>query len=418
MAEAFYRDGNGALHAESVPLTEVAARYGTPAYVYSRACMEQRMGQWKAAFAGRSHLVCYAVKASSNIAILALMARLGSGFDIVSGGELQRVLAAGGRPDKVVFSGVGKSKAELELALRSGLKGIHVESLEELQRLAETAGQLDVTAPVAIRVCPEIEADTHQHIRTGHAGSKFGMSMQDCEEAMRYAAGHRMLQPVGIACHMGSQLMTAEPFVQAAGLMTDLLRRLDGVELRYIDLGGGLGVGYGDEKPISVAELASAIEPELPPDIELVLEPGRSIVAPAGILLTKVEYIKRGAQKSFAVVDAGMNDFMRPAVYDAWHNIEPVQARAGTGMACDVVGPVCESSDYLGKDRELDVSPGDLLAVRDAGAYGASMACEYNTRPRPCELLVDGANIHQIRPRDSVESIIQQERIPDELLLP
>ena len=282
MTEAFYRDANGTLHAESVPLTEVAARYGTPAYVYSRACMEQRLGQWRAALDGRRHLVCYAVKASSNIAILALMARLGAGFDIVSGGELQRVLAAGGKPDKVVFSGVGKSEAELELALRSGLKGIHIESSGELQRLADAAEQLEMTAPVAIRVCPEIETDTHRHISTGHTGSKFGMDAQDCMEVVRYAAGHPMLQPVGIACHIGSQLMTAEPFVQAANFMADLLRRLDGIKLRYIDLGGGLGVNYGDEAPISAAELVAAVEPKIPPDVELVLEPGRSIVAPGG----------------------------------------------------------------------------------------------------------------------------------------
>ena len=413
MTDSFHRDDDGSLKVESVDLRDIAASFGTPAYVYSRSCIEQRWRQWPEALGDRRHLVCYAVKANSNMAILALMARLGAGFDIVSGGELRRVLAAGGDPARVVFSGVGKSREELELAVRSGLKGIHVESEEELHRLAALAQELAIVTPVAVRVCPEVEVDTHRHISTGHGESKFGMSAAECVQALSYAERHDWLRVAGIACHIGSQILSTEPFVRAAAFMNKLLAELPDIRPDYIDMGGGLGISYNDEVTVSVAELVAAISRQLPPGIELVLEPGRHVIAPAGVLLTRVEYVKPGTAANFVIVDAGMNDFIRPAMYDAWHDIEPVQLRDGESISCDVVGPVCESGDCFAKDRKLVVAPGDLLVIRDAGAYGATMACEYNSRPRACELLVDGEQVYQVRKRGDIEQMLRQEHIPD-----
>ncbi len=414
MPETFSRP-DGKLHVESLCLAEIAKRFGTPSYVYSQAAIEQCWHQWATALDGRRHLICYAVKANSNLAILALLAKLGAGFDIVSGGELQRVLAAGGNPQKVVFSGVGKSAPELEFALRTGLKGIHIESTEELQRLAALAEHLGIVAPVAVRVRPEVDADTHRHIATGHIDSKFGLDLQHSIAALEYASEHDWLQPVGLACHIGSQLVTAEPFLLAAEFISAMLKKIDGIGLRYLDLGGGLGISYHNEAPPAIAELTAAISSKLPQDMELVLEPGRSMVAAAGVLLTKVEYLKHGRQRNFAVVDAGMNDFMRPTMYGAWHRIEPLHCAAGSGKTYDVVGPVCESGDCFGKDRKLAINADDFLAIMDTGAYGASMSCEYNSRPRPCELLVDDTTVHQIRARGSVAAMLQPEQIPEML---
>jgi diaminopimelate decarboxylase len=387
----------GALCAEQVSLEDLARRFGTPCYVYSRAAMERNYGQFASALAGRPALVAYSVKANSNLALLALLARLGAGFDIVSGGELARVLAAGGDARKVVFSGVGKSEAEIAQALGAGILCLNLESEAELARVAAVAARLGVKAPVAFRVNPDVDARTHPHISTGLKQNKFGVAYADAERIYAQAAGNAHLQVVGIGCHIGSMMSGAGPFIDAAARIVALVERLEraGIGLSHIDLGGGFGIRYRkDASQAAVGEfLDGALGVLAGRKQTLIVDPGRAIVGEAGVLLTRIEYLKPGEAKSFAVVDAAMNDLIRPALYDAWHEVLPVREAAESGAQArvyDVVGPVCESADFLARERKLAVQPGDLLAVMCAGAYGMVMSSNYNTRPRPAEVLVDG----------------------------
>ena len=401
------------LRAERVPLQDIAERYGTPCYVYSRAAIEARWRALENAFGARSHTVCYAVKANSNLAVLDLLARLGSGFDIVSVGELERVLAAGGRADHIVFSGVGKREDEMHRALEAGIRCFNVESIAELDRLNEVAGTLNRRAPVALRVNPDVDAGTHPYIATGLKENKFGIPHHEALNVYERAAAMTHVDIVGIACHIGSQITRTEPFRDAAqrivGLVEELAER--GIVLRHVDCGGGLGVRYQDETPPPAEDWINALIEGLDDTgHELIIEPGRSVVGAAGVLLTRVEYLKMGKDRNFAVVDAAMNDLMRPALYDAWQRIVPVHEHDNTGMAVyDIVGPVCESGDWLGKDRELAILPGDLLAVCDAGAYGFGMSSNYNTRPRPAEIMVDGDRCHVVRDRETVPELMAHE---------
>lgn len=408
-----YRDGR--LFAEEVPLEDIAARFGTPTYVYSRATLERHWRAFDTALAGRPHLVCYAVKANSNLAILNLFARLGSGFDIVSGGELERVLKAGGDPGKVVFSGVGKSAAEMRRALEAGIRCFNVESEPELERLNEVAGGLGVRAPVSLRVNPDVDAGTHPYISTGLKENKFGIDIASADEVYARAAGLPHLEVVGVDCHIGSQLTQVTPFVDALARVLALLDRLAGrgIAVRHLDLGGGLGIRYRDEQPPEprdyLAPILAAIGER---DVEIMLEPGRAIVGNAGILLTRVEYLKHTGHKDFAIVDAAMNDLLRPALYGAWQAIVPVRPRTDRApRAYDLVGPVCETGDFLGKDRELALAPGDLLAVRSAGAYGFSMSSNYNSRPRAAEVMVDGDQAHTVRRRETLDDLWRGEQV-------
>ncbi len=404
----------GLLHAEGVSLADIARVHGTPCYVYSSAAIAERWQAFDRAFAPRPHLVCYAVKANGSLAVLDLLARLGAGFDIVSVGELERVLAAGGRPDRTVFAGVGKREDEIERALEVGIRCLNVESEPELERIDRIAGRLGVRAPVALRVNPDVDPKTHPYIATGLAESKFGIPLAAAPAVYERAAAMAHVEVTGVACHIGSQLTDATPFRDAlarvAALVSDL--RACGIPVRHIDAGGGVGVRYRDEDPPSAAEYAAAVMGAIDdPTLEITLEPGRAIVAEAGVLLTRIEYLKLGDRRNFAVVDAAMNDLLRPALYEAWHAIEPVEPRAGAvRRSYDIVGPVCESGDFLGQARELAVEAGDLLAVRTAGAYGMSMASTYNARPRPAEVMVRGAEAHLVRPRDSVLSLYAGER--------
>ncbi len=403
----------GALCAEDVPLAKIAADFGTPCYVYSRAALEQAFREFDAAFAAREHLVCYAVKANSSLAILNLFARLGSGFDIVSGGELERVVAAGGDPRKVVFSGVGKTGAEIRRALEAGILCFNVESASELVRIDRIAGELGRKAPVSLRVNPDVDARTHPYISTGLRENKFGVPYEEALAAYRAARDLPHVEVKGIDCHIGSQLTEAAPFVEAVERVLALVDRLaaDGIALAHVDVGGGLGIRYRDEAPPPVAEYAQALLRCFRGRREsLVLEPGRTLVGNGGLLLTRVEYLKHGAERNFAIVDAAMNDLMRPALYDAWHDIVPVAPRAATARRYQVAGPVCETGDFLGHDRELALEEGDLLAVMSAGAYGMSMSSNYNTRPRAAEVMVDGARAHLIRDRESVAELFKTEK--------
>ncbi|SEA84005.1 diaminopimelate decarboxylase [Alkalimonas amylolytica] len=392
------------LFAEEVPLSEIAAHYGTPCYVYSRATIERHYHAFADAAKGHPHLICYAVKANSNIAVLDVLARLGSGFDIVSEGELRRVMAAGGDPKKVVFSGVAKTADEMRYALQLGIKCFNVESEAELNRLQQVAKELDLLAPVSIRVNPDIDAKTHPYISTGLKANKFGIDINDAERIYQQAAAASHLQVVGVDCHIGSQLTETQPFLDALDKLLALIDRLadQGIQLQHIDVGGGLGVRYQDETPPHPSEYAAAVVERLKPypQLTLIFEPGRAIMANAGVLLTRVEYLKPGQEKNFAIVDAAMNDLIRPALYSAWQAIVPVQQQAGTAQLYDVVGPVCETGDFLGKDRPLVIAEGDLLAVRSAGAYGFTMSSNYNSRPRAAEVLVDGSQSHLIRQRE------------------
>lgn len=408
-----YRDGR--LWAEGVDLAALAAEHGTPAYVYSRATLERHWKAFDAAFGNRRHLVCYAVKANANLAVLNLLARLGSGFDIVSGGELERVLRAGGDPGKVVFSGVGKQPAELRRALEVGIRCFNVESAAELEALQSVAAELGVQAPVSLRVNPDVDAGTHPYISTGLKENKFGIPVEEARAVYRRARELPNLRVTGLDCHIGSQLTETRPFVDALARVLHLARELelDGIALQHLDLGGGLGVRYRDETPPQPEEylqpLLAALE-DCP--YEILIEPGRAIVANAGLLLTRVTYLKCGAHKNFAIVDAAMNDLLRPALYGAWQDIVPVIPRAsGSRRTYDVVGPVCETGDFLGKDRELILEPGDLLAVRSAGAYGFAMSSNYNTRPRAVELLVDGERVHVARQRETLDDLLRGERV-------
>jgi diaminopimelate decarboxylase len=406
---------SGSLHAENVPLADIAARFGTPCYVYSRATLERHWQVFDAALGTHPHLVCYAVKANSSLAVLQVLARLGSGFDIVSGGELERVLRAGGDPAKIVFSGVGKQVAEMQRALEAGIRCFNVESEPELLRLDSVAGEMGLTAPVSLRVNPDVDARTHPYISTGLRDNKFGIDVGIAMHAYQHAAALPNIRVTGIDCHIGSQLTEIAPFVDALDRVLDLVDRLaaDGIPLAHIDIGGGLGIPYRQEDaPPPPDSYARALLEHLShrPQ-ELLLEPGRAIAGNAGILLTRVEYLKHTACKNFAVVDAAMNDLQRPALYDAWHDIIPVAPRAGDAVTYDVVGPVCETGDFLGRQRELALAENDLLAVRSAGAYGFSMSSNYNTRPRAAEVMVDGDSIHIIRERETIDDLVRGEHL-------
>ncbi|HWJ00157.1 MAG TPA: diaminopimelate decarboxylase [Burkholderiales bacterium] len=404
-----YREG--VLHAEEVPLEDIARRFGTPCYVYSRAAIESAYGEFARALRGRESLVCYSVKANSNLAVLSLLARLGAGFDIVSGGELARVLAAGGDPGKTLFSGVGKSEREIQFALEKGIRCINVESEAELARVDRVAHALGRRAPIALRVNPDIDPKTHPYISTGLRESKFGVAHGEAERLYQRAASLKAIEVVGIGCHIGSLLTEAGPFVAAAERLVVLVERLErlGIQLRHIDVGGGIGIRYRDETPEPVAAFVAGALAALGARREtVVFDPGRSIVGNAGALLTRVEYVKPG----FLVVDAAMNDLIRPALYGAWHDVRPLRESAPGETVYDIVGPVCESADFLAKGRRLAAVEGDLLAVLSAGAYGMSMSSNYNSRPRAAEVLVDGSSAHLVRRRESVDDLIAHERIP------
>ena len=411
----FFSRRHGILFCEDAPLDAIAKTHGTPTYVYSKAALSQAFAAYDTAFAAHDHLICYAVKANPNLAILNLFARLGAGFDIVSGGELARVLAAGGDAGKVVFSGVGKTTAEMRSALEAGILCFNVESESELVRLDAVAGELGKRAPVSFRVNPDVDAKTHPYIATGLKTNKFGVAYADAPRLYARAAGLDNLDIVGVDCHIGSQLTETAPFVEALDKVLDLIDRLQaqGIVLHHLDLGGGLGVRYRDETPPPVQDYAAVLLAHLRDrPLKLILEPGRSLVANAGLLLARVEYLKHGEAKDFAIVDAAMNDLMRPALYDAWHEVEPVLAREGVRRAYEIVGPVCESGDFLAHDRRLAVQEGDLLALLSAGAYGMSMSSNYNSRPRACEVLVDGAQTHLVRARETLADLFEAERVP------
>jgi diaminopimelate decarboxylase len=410
-----FRYHNGSLHAEDVPLAAIAAQFGTPCYVYSRATLERHWQVFDTALGTYPHLVCYAVKASSNLAVLQVLARLGSGFDIVSGGELERVLRAGGDPAKIVFSGVGKQVAEMRRALEAGIRCFNVESEPELLRLDRVAGEMHLTAPVSLRVNPDVDARTHPYISTGLRDNKFGIDVAIALHAYQHAAALPNIRVTGIDCHIGSQLTEIAPFVDALDRVLDLIDRLaaEGISLAHVDIGGGLGIPYrsGENPPAPDVYARALLEHMTDRSLELLLEPGRAIAGNAGVLLTRVEYLKHTAHKNFAVIDAAMNDLQRPALYNAWHDIIPVTPRAGDPVTYDVVGPVCETGDFLGSQRELALAEGDLLAVRSAGAYGFSMSSNYNTRPRAAEIMVDGSDINMIRERERIDDLVRGEHL-------
>jgi len=407
-----YRDQQ--LHAETVPLSRIAEAFGTPCYVYSRAALEAAYRAYDRALARRDHLICYAVKANSSLAVLNLLARLGSGFDIVSGGELERVIAAGGDPGKTVFSGVGKSAAEMRAALAAGILCFNVESESELKRLDRVAGELGKTAPISLRVNPDVDAKTHPYIATGLKESKFGVAYDEALPLYRSAAGMANLRIIGVDCHISSQITETPPFIAALQKLLDLIDRLaaERIDVTHIDIGGGLGIRYRDEAPPPVADYVHALLACLGDRKQkILLEPGRSVAGNAGILLARVEYLKCGAHRNFAILDAAMNDLIRPALYEAWHDIQPVHLRRTPARRYEVVGPVCESGDFLGHDRELSVAEGDLVAIMSAGAYGMTMSSNYNTRPRAAEVMVSGTEMHLIRARESVLQLIALERV-------
>lgn len=410
-----YRDNQ--LCAENVAVSNIVEQFGTPTYVYSRATIERHWKAFDQAFEGRPHLICYAVKANSNIAVLNVLARLGSGFDIVSVGELERVLKAGGQAEKIVFSGVGKRHDEIRRALEVGIRCFNVEVSTELDRINDIAGEMGVVANISIRVNPDVDAQTHPYISTGLKENKFGLAIETAFSEYQRANELANLNVVGLDCHIGSQLTEVTPFVDALDRVLSLLARLEnvGITIEHLDLGGGLGICYRDEQPPLPAEYVKALYGKLADaPYEILLEPGRAIAGNAGILVTKVEYIKPTEDKQFAIVDAAMNDLMRPALYQAWQNIVPVDLNSTAQEDCyDIVGPVCETGDFLGKDRTLAIEEGDLLAVRSAGAYGFTMSSNYNSRPSVAEVMVDGEQLHLIGSRQSVESLWQ-----NELLLP
>jgi len=411
-----YRDGQ--LHAESIPLAEIAARFGTPCYVYSRAALEARYDAYVAAFAGHRARVCYAVKANGNLAVLGVLAARGAGFDIVSGGELARVLAAGGDPRRVVFSGACKLEDELRLALANDIACFNVESEPELCRLSALAVESGRQARVAIRVNPDVEAGGHRHISTGRREHKFGIALEDAAALIDRAASLPGVRLSGVACHIGSQMMALEPLAAALEQLAAFVRELQagGMALEHVDAGGGLGIDHGGKTAPTPAEYAEMVIAALAPlGLEIVLEPGRSIAGPAGVLLTRVAYVKPGHGRKFALVDAAMNDLLRPALYEAWHDILPVgHGAAPDPEPIDVVGPVCETGDFLGRDRRLPARAGDLLAVADGGAYGFVMSSNYNARPRVCEVMVSGAEARLVREREALADLWRGERLFDE----
>jgi diaminopimelate decarboxylase len=412
----YFNYQNQNLFAEGVALADIAAEFGTPTYVYSRATIERHYKAFAEAAPSRNLLVCYAVKANSNIALLNLLARLGSGFDIVSEGELRRVLQAGGDAKKVVFSGVGKSVTEIEFALQTGIKCFNVESIPELERIQQVASRLNIIAPISIRVNPDIDAKTHPYISTGLKANKFGIDINDAVAMYQQADAASHLKVCGVDCHIGSQLTETQPFLDALDKLLALIDKLAavGIHLSHIDIGGGLGVPYDGETPPHPAEYAAKVVEKLAayPQLALIFEPGRAIMANAGVLLTKVEYLKPGQEKHFAIVDAAMNDLIRPALYSAWQAIIAVQQKPDIpAVTYDVVGPVCETGDFLGKDRALALEPGDLLVVRSAGAYGFTMSSNYNSRPRAAEVLVDGDRSYLVRQREQWQDLWRGEQL-------
>lgn len=412
------KDQNQHLHFEGVDLETVAATHGTPTYVYSRAALTDAYQAFADTLtahpAGKDALVCFAVKANSNLGVLSLFAQLGSGFDIVSGGELARVLAAGGNPKKIVFSGVGKTEDEMVAALNAGILCFNIESASELDRLAAVAARIGKRAPISLRVNPDVDAKTHPYISTGLKENKFGVPITDALALYRHAASLSSIEVSGIDCHIGSQLLDPSPFVEALERILPLVDTLkaEGIHLHHIDLGGGLGIYYHESQtePVVADYLRPLLDRLTGRGLRVLLEPGRRLVGNAGVLLTKVEYLKHGEDKHFAIVDAAMNDLARPALYEAWHDIVPVTPRAGETRTYDIVGPVCETGDFLGQARPLALQQGDLLAVLSAGAYGMVMSSNYNTRPRAAEILIDGAKMHIVRPRETIESLFADEK--------
>jgi diaminopimelate decarboxylase len=413
----YFADHDQELYVENVPLSRIAEQFGTPCFVYSRAALTTAFHDYDDAFGAYPHLICYAAKANSNIAVLDILARLGSGFDIVSGGELKRVLAAGGDPKKVVFSGVGKTGSELREALSANIMCFNVESESEMRRLASIAGDMRCVAPISIRVNPDVDARTHPYISTGLRRNKFGVGFEDALRLYQQASTMPGLRVSGIDCHIGSQLTDLAPMQDAARKVVALADQLadEGIVVEHIDFGGGLGIRYTDETPPARAQFISMLLSVMGKrGHRIMIEPGRSLVGNAGVLLTRVQYLKHGQEKNFVIIDAAMNDLMRPALYDAHHEIRPVQRNsAAQATVYDVVGPVCETGDFLGKDRLLATSEGDLLAVMSAGAYAMSMSSNYNTRPRAAEVLVDGSTVHLVRARERVEDLYAGEtRLP------
>ena len=407
-----YRDGE--LFAEGVALSAIAERFGTPTYVYSRAHIEAQYRSFTDALVGVPHLVCYAVKANSNLGVLNVLARLGAGFDIVSRGELERVLAAGGQADKIVFSGVGKTREDMRRALEVGVHCFNIESTDELERLQVVAAEMGVRAPISLRVNPDVDAGTHPYISTGLKENKFGIAIADAEDVYIRAAQLPNLEVLGVDCHIGSQLTTLPPFLDALDRLLALIDRLGecGIYLHHIDLGGGVGVRYRDEEPPAIADYIQAVRERIEGrDLTLMFEPGRYIVANAGVLLTQVEYLKHTEHKDFAIVDAAMNDLIRPALYQAWMNVTAVTPRNSEVRAYDIVGPICETGDFLAKDRQLALEEGDLLVVHSAGAYGFVMSSNYNTRGRTAEVLVDGDQAFEVRRRETVAELYAGESL-------
>lgn len=413
---------NGVLHAEDLALDAIAEQYGTPAYVYSKAQLTDNFDAYATACAGRDALVCYAMKANSNLAILNLLAGRGAGFDIVSGGELLRVIAAGGDPKKVIFSGVGKSVEEMRLALSHDILCFNVESIPELHRLNEVAGSMGKKARISLRVNPNVDPKTHPYIATGLKASKFGVSFDEALDTYRTAAALPHLDVSGIDCHIGSQLLDDAPLLEALDKLIELIDALgaEGIHLHHLDMGGGLGVDYGDGAPVPVGDYLDRVfkrvdawraEKHGGAPIKVIFEPGRSIVGNAGVLLTRVEFIKHGEEKNFCIVDAAMNDMARPAMYQAWMDMQPVRRTEAAAAMFDVVGPICESGDWLARDRELNVEPGDLLVMKTAGAYGMTMASNYNTRGRAVELMVEGSQVHVVRQRENPADLFALESI-------
>ena len=406
---------------ENLPLNTIAEKVGTPCYVYSQTALTHNYQNYANGLSNRAATICFSVKANSNLAILALMANLGSGFDIVSGGELKRVLQTGGDPNRTVFSGVGKSREEIAYALKSDVFSINIESKGELDRIANIAKNLNKTASISVRVNPDVDAKTHPHIATGLRQSKFGVQMQDARQLYRLAAKLEFVRPIGVAVHIGSQMTSVQPIVNAIERVIDLVETLqdDGIDIEHLDLGGGLGIAYSDEQPPTIDEYCCAISEVLDRrhcQLPITIEPGRSITANTGVLLCTVEYIKHNESKNFAVVDSAMNDLIRPVLYDAWMKITPVQTTSNrTKKTYDVVGPICESADWLGLSRSLSIAEGDLLAVLDAGAYGSVMSSNYNTRPKPAEVLVNRDQFEVIRQRETIDDILRLEKIPERL---
>ena len=412
----FFQYKNEQLYVEDLPVKQLAEEFGTPLYIYSRATLERHWHAFDSALGEHPHLICYAVKANSNIGILDVMAKLGSGFDIVSQGELERVLAAGGEASKVVFSGVAKSRAEIMRALEVGIRCFNVESIAELHHINQIAGEMGKVAPISLRVNPDVDAHTHPYISTGLKENKFGVSVDEAREVYKLAATLPHVKITGMDCHIGSQLTELQPFLDATERLIRLIEQLkeDGITLKHLDLGGGLGVTYTDETPPHPSDYAAALLNKLKnyKDLEIILEPGRAIAANAGILVAKVQYLKSNESRNFAITDTGMNDMIRPALYEAYMNIIEIDRTLGREKAIyDVVGPVCETSDFLGKQRELAIAEGDYIAQRSAGAYGASMSSNYNSRPRTAEVLVDGDKAHLIRRRESLSELWALESI-------